>query len=264
MEQKGIYSSIIDNVCKGEKSRAHVRKIIPILVSWAKKGETTNTYGDLNYELFGHRQYSGIGKQLEYIANILRQIEIETHEKIPTLNGLCVSKSSPLPSYGFSFIYPSYNEMSDEEKRLLVAKKNKEAVEYKKWDWVLNLLGLDLYADYLYPDEVNEKELTEGNASQVFVNRYERNAEARKKCIALKGCKCAVCGMDFEKVYGVIGQGFIHVHHIVPLSTIGKDYRINYETDLVPVCPNCHAMLHQKNPPYTIKELKQKRIHQNN
>jgi 5-methylcytosine-specific restriction protein A len=125
---------------------------------------------------------------------------------------------------------------------------------------VLNSLGLSPYCapkDCLYPDEVNENELKEGHASQVLVNRYERNAEARKKCIELKGCLCAVCGMDFEKEYGEIGRGFIHVHHIVPLSSIGEDYVINYEKDLVPVCPNCHAMLHRKNPPYTIDVLKE-------
>lgn len=260
MEQKGQYSNIIDNVCKYERSRAHVRKIIPILVYWATQGETNHTYGDLNYELFGHRQYSGIGKQLEYIASVLRQIEKATHENIPTLNGLCISESSPLPSYGFSFVCSSYNEMSDEEKRLLVAKKNKEAIEYKKWDWVLFILGLNPFKapdNCTYPDEVDEKELIEGHASRVLVNRYERNAEARRKCIALKGCKCAVCGLDFEKKYGEIGRGFIHVHHIVSLSSIGKDYQIDYEKDLVPVCPNCHAMLHRKNPPYTIDELKE-------
>ena len=47
----------------------------------------------------------------------------------------------------------------------------------------------------------------------------------------------------------------IHVHHTTPISSIGKDYQIDYNKDLVPVCPNCHAMLHRKNPPYTIEEL---------
>ena len=260
MKEIGKYTNIIDKVCKGEKSQILVRKIIPILVYWAEQGVTTHTYGDLNYELFGHRQYSGIGKQLEYVARILSQLEDVFHEHIPTLNGLCISASSPLPSYGFSFVFSSYNDLSDEEKRELVAEKNKEAVEYKKWVWVLNELGLKNFKGSnisIYPDEVTDKELKEGHASQVLVNRYERNAEARKKCIVLKGCKCAVCGIDFEKVYGEIGRGFIHVHHVVPLSSIGKDYQINYEKDLVSVCPNCHAMLHRKNPPYTIDELKE-------
>lgn len=97
---------------------------------------------------------------------------------------------------------------------------------------------------------------SEGAALQVQVNRYERNRMAREQCIALKGCKCAVCGMDFEKVYGEIGKGFIHVHHTVPIASIGKNYVVDPEHDLVPVCPNCHAMLHRQDPPYTVAELK--------
>ncbi len=97
---------------------------------------------------------------------------------------------------------------------------------------------------------------SEGAALQVLVNRYERNRMAREQCIALKGCRCAVCGMDFEKVYREIGKGFIHVHHTVPIANIGKNYVVDPEHDLVPVCPNCHAMLHRQDPPYTVAELK--------
>lgn len=104
----------------------------------------------------------------------------------------------------------------------------------------------------------SDRSIYEGVKKQVIVNKYERNPEARKKCIELKGCICAVCSMNFEKVYGVLGKNFIHIHHIVPISTIGESYEINYETDLVPVCPNCHAMLHRglNGRVLTVKELK--------
>ena len=59
-------------------------------------------------------------------------------------------------------------------------------------------------------------------------------------------------------MHGEIGKNFIHVHHLTPISTIGKEYELNVDTDLVPVCPNCHYMLHRKDPPYTIEELKDK------
>ena len=51
-------------------------------------------------------------------------------------------------------------------------------------------------------------------------------------------------------------KGFIHIHHLIPLSGIKQDYRLNPETDLIPVCPNCHAMLHRRDPPFTPEELK--------
>ena len=67
--------------------------------------------------------------------------------------------------------------------------------------------------------------------------------------------------MDFESLYGEIGRGFIHVHHLVPISSIGESYDVNPATDPVPVCPNCHNMLHKKEPPYTIEELKKMLIY---
>ena len=111
----------------------------------------------------------------------------------------------------------------------------------------------DVY-DVDYPED--DEKLYEGAVMKVNVNKYERNPKARKECVAKKGYKCLVCGKDFEATYGEIGKGFIHVHHLVPISTIGKEYELNVETDLAPVCPNCHYMLHRKDPPYTIDELR--------
>lgn len=52
--------------------------------------------------------------------------------------------------------------------------------------------------------------------------------------------------MDFQEVYGELGKDFIHVHHIKPLSEIDSTYVVDYKNDLIPICPNCHAMLHRK------------------
>lgn len=99
-------------------------------------------------------------------------------------------------------------------------------------------------------------EYYEGTMQQVLVNKYERNPIARKKCIEKYGCICQVCGMDFAKVYGELGTGFIHVHHIVPISTQkGKNHKIDPENSLIPVCPNCHAMLHKGK--LSIEELRE-------
>ena len=37
-------------------------------------------------------------------------------------------------------------------------------------------------------------------AFNLYVNKYERDQDARMKCIEAHGCKCSVCGMDFEKM----------------------------------------------------------------
>ena len=102
----------------------------------------------------------------------------------------------------------------------------------------------------VYPDEIaaeNENELIEGTVKRVAVNQYERNPVARQKCIEHYGTKCQICGLDFEKKYGDLGKGFIHVHHVTPISQVNEMYVIDYVKDLIPVCPNCHAMLHRKN-----------------
>ncbi len=109
----------------------------------------------------------------------------------------------------------------------------------------------------LLPEEVDmPQQYYEGASKQVSVNVYERNAEARAKCIKHYGYKCAVCSFDFERYYGSIGKNYIHVHHIVPLSEIRKEYRLDPIKDLIPVCPNCHAIIHRTQPALTIEQLK--------
>lgn len=110
---------------------------------------------------------------------------------------------------------------------------------------------------FLSPEEGESPETyLEGAAIRVSVNAYERNAKARQKCIEYHGCTCAACGFDFEDTYGQIGRGFIHVHHVKPLSEIAAQYEVNPIQDLRPVCPNCHAILHMHSPAMSIEELK--------
>ena len=96
----------------------------------------------------------------------------------------------------------------------------------------------------------------EGATMRITVNAYERNPAARRDCIRLFGSACKVCGFDFGTVYGVLGEGYIHVHHVVPLSDVGRQYVMDPARDLVPVCANCHAMLHRRPNVLSIEELK--------
>jgi len=97
----------------------------------------------------------------------------------------------------------------------------------------------------------------EGAVSQVLVNRYERDPRNRKAAIALHGKICMACGFNFQEIYGEIGDDYIVVHHLTPVSAMGEDYIVDPEKDLVTICANCHAMVHRRNPPLTIDELKQ-------
>ncbi|MDF7826624.1 HNH endonuclease [Pontiellaceae bacterium B12227] len=109
----------------------------------------------------------------------------------------------------------------------------------------------------IYPDEIPPtKKFKEGRTREVQVNAYERNRVARKKCIEHHGSSCAVCDFDFEEVYGEIGEGFIHVHHLKEIASRKKEYLLNPITDLRPVCPNCHAMIHSKKKAIPIFKMK--------
>jgi 5-methylcytosine-specific restriction protein A len=107
------------------------------------------------------------------------------------------------------------------------------------------------------PGQVFPGRYWEGGAIKVWVNKYERDRGARRECIKHFGAICQVCELDFITRYGKIGAGFIHVHHIVPIASINAQYLVDPVNDLVPVCPNCHCMLHKRIPAYTVAELKE-------
>lgn len=98
--------------------------------------------------------------------------------------------------------------------------------------------------------------LAEGAAYTVQVNAYERNDKARKAAIQHHGLSCGVCGFKFAEVYGPDAENYIQVHHLVPLSSIKQTYQIDPVKDLLPVCANCHAVIHLRNPPFTPSEVK--------
>jgi hypothetical protein len=107
------------------------------------------------------------------------------------------------------------------------------------------------------PDELDSSQpLVEGSRYQVTVNAYERDPRARQLCINKYGTICVICGFSFGHVYGAVADGFIHVHHLRPLSEIGTEYEVNPVEDLRPVCPNCHAVLHRRVPAYSIEEVR--------
>lgn len=129
-----------------------------------------------------------------------------------------------------------------------------EALE-AKWQAHLNTLGVTAISS-----RDSQKSLgtyQEGKLSRVTVNRYERDREARQKCIDHYGAVCCACEFSFAEFYGEnLGRHFIHVHHLNPIASQGGEYRIDPINDLNPVCPNCHAMLHRETPPLSIEQLR--------
>ncbi len=103
----------------------------------------------------------------------------------------------------------------------------------------------------------DEEILPEGRKGQRLTNYYERKARLRLAAILTHGTRCMACGFDFEKVYGERGRGFIEVHHIVPVSQLIQETKINPRTDMIVLCSNCHRMIHRrKDEPLSLDELR--------
>jgi predicted HNH restriction endonuclease len=139
------------------------------------------------------------------------------------------------------------------KKNLCRAKLNLNTSDYDKYVTLLETKGNLLT---FFPEEVAElNTYFEGAVKRVYINAYERNPKARAKCLEHHDYVCQACGTVLSDVYGDIAKECIHVHHLIPLSNLDRDYKVDPVKDLLPVCPNCHAMIHRRNPPYSVGEI---------
>ena len=100
-----------------------------------------------------------------------------------------------------------------------------------------------------------EEVVDEGAVQRVLLDRYERSRRNRRAAIGKHGVRCFGCRIEMAEVYGRIAKGRIHIHHVKPLSTM-RGVRPDIE-DLVPLCPNCHTIVHLEVPPLSINKLKE-------
>lgn len=210
--------------------------------------------------------YKTAGRETGYWGNYFLR-SVKQHGGLATAQRMLSKKmKNPSEQKGFrALIEAGRPDLSLEnlvlQQRFLSLFTKEELAEAKR-----RLDAIPVYArrktvapDENHPNDLqDEKEFAEGATKRVTVNAYERDQKARRACLKRHGYHCAVCNMNFQKVYGDIGKQFIHVHHKKPLAGRRVDYTVKPTIDLVPVCPNCHAMLHTSNPPLGIEELKQR------
>ena len=118
------------------------------------------------------------------------------------------------------------------------------------------VVALDVTDNSVALSEEVPESMWEGGKKTVTVNAYERSAEARAACIEAHGSSCAICGFDFGRFYGDQFHGYIHVHHKTPVSEVGKRYKVDPAKHLVPVCPNCHSVIHYGNATRSIEQVR--------
>lgn len=167
--------------------------------------------------------------------------------------------------YGNHMELELVNELEDgllnlkalQENGMKGAVQGPRAIKGELLDFVLKNLSSD-------PEESQSEEnllesivYKEGKIIEQYGTKYERNPNLRKKAIEIHGVTCKGCGFNYEEMYGEIGKGFIEIHHIKPMSSIKEEIIVDPKTDLVPLCSNCHKMVHRKKEKIlTIEELK--------
>lgn len=128
--------------------------------------------------------------------------------------------------------------------------------------------GLDNYISFLEKGTLNPKVETKKRIRRSTVDQegkhitkettvIQRNQSARKKCIEHYGYKCAACGIVMKDIYGEIGENYIEVHHLNPIHLFDDQHIVDYKEDLIPLCPNCHAMIHKLEDPSDVETLKE-------
>jgi 5-methylcytosine-specific restriction enzyme A len=111
--------------------------------------------------------------------------------------------------------------------------------------------GVPIVAEPTYLPMIEGKEKTR------IQTYYERSPKLRIQAIKIHGTKCVICGFDFGKKYGPYGEGYIEIHHVIPHSSIKGEREIDPQKDLVPVCSNCHRIIHKPRDSWlTIDDMK--------
>lgn len=111
-------------------------------------------------------------------------------------------------------------------------------------------------AGFRFPEEEPDEHFVDGAHRRVIINAYERDPRARQACIDHFGSRCNICDVDLGERYGPVAAGFVHVHHLSALAHAEGPTEIDPTRDLIPVCPNCYAIIHLREPPHTADDVR--------
>lgn len=240
-------------------------EIVVVLLNLIKEKKEIISYGDLAEKISTKpNPHFGLTTPLWRIGHLCFQLGL------PFITCCVITASSKLPGSGIESLYEDCGiDIKGKDLDKLYKDEREKIRSCNNWDKLAKYLGIEISmptsGEVIYSQEVSEdkaKEYVEGATKKVFVNKYERDRHARNECLAYyaekDGCiKCQICGFDFGEKYGDKYKNIIEVHHLIPLSEIKKSYNVNPKKDLLPVCPNCHVVLHSK-VGETVDELKER------
>jgi hypothetical protein len=187
----------------------------------------------------------------------------------PIINGAMGQRTKLYEMLGINLKSPKkLNAYIENSKEILAFRnanykfKNFRVLDMASWD-IEKEEVVNKAAPYISPDEILTSDNcgAEGARFSITVNAYERSPELREACLRHYfrngDLACQICGFSFSETYGNDGEGIIDVHHITPLGEINAKHIVDPKTDLLPVCSNCHRMIHSKRPACSVEDIEQ-------
>lgn len=134
-----------------------------------------------------------------------------------------------------------------------------------RFDFILNNGFSTIQREKIIKSDFSNLVIEEGyiKSTQIIARkRSGKLVEIAKKHFAVNNkIYCKACNFNFENFYGNIGKNFIEIHHIKPIFTYEDKIKQSLKQALknvVPVCSNCHRMIHRNNSnPLSIAMLRQ-------
>lgn len=226
--------------------------VVEALVTWLERSPSTITYGDLSKRIARRFSVPEPDPWRTFDAPLGR-IQVACDELgLPCLPVMVVRKQGMRPGVGFASFHrerhPEDEGLTDAE---LASRELAGVRACRDWQRILDAYGIDhAFAGVkdVAAEQRAERAYEESSRLVEALRREQaRNPAARRRCLELKGTRCVVCGFDPVESWGA--SGVVQVHHLRPLSDRlgeGGTVRTDPERDLVPVCPNCHALIHSK------------------
>ena len=110
------------------------------------------------------------------------------------------------------------------------------------------------------PETAIARDFVEGERQTREATFFKRNPALRREAIRQHGAICIACKFNFEEKYGEAGKGYIEIHHLNPLAerldAASGEPRLTTAEDVVPLCANCHCVVHRARPALTLDELR--------
>lgn len=210
----------------------------------------------------GLRRHLVLLKFGDFSTPCIRQMQAANYEQQATARGLLkqIARSHDLkinPDHGLDDWVVSGGDFSieitvrnvDEHDSANAVANTAKTIMVPLMAAMAELIGYDEWTDET-PD-------IEGEVTETLIRKRERSRRNRYLCLSIHGNKCAACGFSPMETFGENGN-IIEVHHLEPVSLLEMPRQYDPVSDLIPLCPNCHRLIHTRRPvPFSLDELKE-------